>query len=97
MVENNHRGQDPRRIRLNERLRRLKASTIALTVAATLSLWWLVGGVVAVTQAGSQASPGRANTGSSSTQDAGSQFFTNPGPTLGNGGASVPILHSAGS
>jgi hypothetical protein len=88
MVDSNPRREDPRRGRLNARLRRLKASTMALTVAAAISLWWLVGGAVAVTQAGPQASP---------TQDTGNQFFTNQQPTLGNGSASTPILRSAGS
>ena len=82
---------------MNARLQRLKASTVALTVAAAVSLWWLVGGAVAVTQAGSQAGVSGGTTGSSAAHDPGNQFFTNQQPTLGTSSGSAPILRSAGS
>ena len=82
---------------MNERLRRLKASTVALTVAAAISLWWLVGGAVAAAQADSPAGANGNSIGTSSAPDTQGQFFANQQPTLGNSGGSVPILHSAGS
>jgi hypothetical protein len=96
----NSRALDARRARLNERMRRLKASTVALTVAAAFSLWWLVGGAVAATQGTSQQAVGTTDTPAASAADnqAPSQFFAGQQPSLGSGGGTgSSTLRSGGS
>jgi hypothetical protein len=93
-------GLDARRLRLNERLRRLKASTVGLTVAAALSMWWLVGGAVQGAQATAQQGGEATASPAASTGDnvAPSPFFAGQQPSLGSASVSrTPTLRSGGS
>ena len=87
------RTPDARRVALDERLRRLKATTVALTAAAALSLWWLIGGVVtANTAAEDRSGP----TTLTQPQTDGS-FFSDQQPSVGSGNAQAPALRTGGS
>jgi hypothetical protein len=100
MLSTNHRVPEARRARLDQRLQRLKASTVGLTVAAAISLWWLVGGAVAETQGLATPTTGPpAASGSSATENqAQNPFFSDQQPSLGSAaGNGSSTLRSGGS